>query len=99
MSNESILAIIAGITTVISSCIGYYLHILGMLRGYTAEAIDKAEETLAEGREKLNIAIDRLIERIPAILKPFIQRSWLENLVQSAFDRIESYAKKQQIKK
>lgn len=61
--------------------------------------IDDAEDAYADitkaGGQKREWVIDRLYELIPIGLKPFFSRELLEEIVQNAFDAIQSFASKQ----
>lgn len=63
------------------------------------DVINKAEEEYKDatkaGGLKMQWAIDLLFSYTPAFLKPFITKEVIGNMIQSAFDRIEDYAKKQ----
>lgn len=61
--------------------------------------IDRAEEQYASvaksGGQKRQFAIDYLYELVPAVLKPFITKEMIGNIVQAAFDYMKSFADKQ----
>ena len=99
MNYEMIIAIIVGALSLIGTFVSYYFYIRGQLYKSVEEAIDSAESTLEKGNEKFNFVVERLISLIPISLRPIIRRSWVEHLVQFAFDKIEDYAKKQLNKK
>ena len=96
---EIVIAVAAGIAVIISVFGSHYIYIIGKLHEQAAKAIDKAESTLQKGSEKFNLAVDSLMALIPRLLKPFIRRGFIEKLVQSVFDKIQSYAQKQVNKK
>ena len=63
---------------------------------YVAKLIDEAEhvyeDTSKSGGEKFEWVVNALYGMIPMLLKPFITRQVLENLVQSTFVAMEQYA-------
>ena len=63
---------------------------------YVAKLIDEAEHVYEDvsksGGEKFEWVVTALYSMVPAVLKPFITRQVLENLVQSTFDAMEQYA-------
>ena len=64
-----------------------------------ADEVDNAETDDTEGPKKKAEVITQLQKLIPAVLKPFITYKMLDALVQTVFDGIERYAKKQVKKK
>lgn len=63
---------------------------------YVAKLIDEAEhvyeDVLKAGGEKFEWVVTALYGMVPVLLKPFITRQVLENLVQSTFDAMQQYA-------
>ncbi len=63
---------------------------------YVAKLIDEAEHVYQDatksGGQKFEWVGDTLYGMVPALLKPFITRQVLENLVQSTFDAMQQYA-------
>ena len=63
---------------------------------YVAKLIDEAENVYKDasqaGGEKFEWVTTALYGMVPALLKPFITRQVLENLVQSTFDAMQQYA-------
>ncbi len=63
---------------------------------YVAKLIDEAEHVYKDaakaGGEKFEWVVTALYGMVPAMLKPFITRQVLENLVQSTFDAMQQYA-------
>ena len=99
MNLEAVIAVIIAIASMIGAFVSYYFYIRGRVYKSASEAIDGAESTLIDGKEKFEFAVEQLMSLIPLLLKPFIRRAWVERLVQFAFNKIESYAKKQIAKK
>lgn len=70
----------------------------GKLNKMVDSLIDKAESEFTgfkQGNEKFQAVVGWLYDLIPAALKPFFPQKFIEALVQNAFDRVTSYAKKQ----
>ena len=99
MNLEAVIAIIIGVLSLMGTFVSYYFYIRGQVCKSVNEVIDGAESVFEYGAEKFEFAVDRLMILVPRMLSPFIRRSWVERLVQFAFDKIESYAKKQIAKK
>ncbi|WMJ85027.1 hypothetical protein ACS3UN_04150 [Oscillospiraceae bacterium LTW-04] len=63
---------------------------------YIARLIDEAEHVYKgvskSGGEKFEWVVTTLYSMVPALLKPFITREVLEDLVQSTFDAMQQYA-------
>lgn len=60
--------------------------------------IDKAEDEFTgfkQGNEKFQAVTDWIYKMIPAPLKPFFKKKFVEALIQNAFEQSASYAKKQ----
>lgn len=95
MIGEEIFSIIFGLISVLLSFIGYYFYVKSEIYRKTEDAVNNAETQETLGREKLKIATEQLYMTVPSLLKPFFTREQVELIVQSAFDKIEEYAKKQ----
>ena len=60
--------------------------------------IAKAEEEFTgfkQGNEKFQAVVNWLYELIPAFLKPFFPKKFVEALIQNAFEQSAAYAKQQ----
>lgn len=60
--------------------------------------IAKAEEEFAgfkQGNEKFQAVVNWLYELVPAFLKPFFPKKFVEALIQNAFEQSAAYAKQQ----
>lgn len=60
--------------------------------------IAKAEEEFTgfkQGNEKFQAVVNWLYELIPAFLKPFFPKKFVEALIQNAFEQSTAYAKQQ----
>ena len=76
-------------------CVAFYFYILGKVYKQGADAINDAEQDDKEGKEKLELAVSRIYDAIPAVLRPIITRTVITGIVQMLFDKIEAYARKQ----
>lgn len=92
---ELLLTILAGLCTVVALFANYYLHIRKKIEAEIMGAINDAEDTGMSGAEKFNEAVDTIYSLIPAAVRPFITKDLVGVLVQSAFDKMEEYARKQ----
>jgi len=99
MNWDVVLTIAASLCTLIAAFIGYYLYIKREIESRVPDAINGAEDTGMAGAEKFEEAVATIYALIPAVVKPFITRTLVEELVQSVFDKMEDYAKKQLDKK
>ena len=95
MKKGDIISLVLGLISVLLSFIGYYFYVRSEIYKRTEEAINNAEATGEVGREKLKSATEQLYLTVPSFLRSFIGRDAIEVIVQSAFDKIEEYAKKQ----
>ena len=95
MTKSEIFSIIFGAFSVFLSFIGYYFYVKSEIYKKTEDAVNNAEATGEIGREKLKSATEQLYLTVPSFLRPFISRETVEAAVQSAFDKIEEYAKRQ----
>lgn len=96
---EIILTVALGVLAVIATFISYYFYVRKKAQEAAEGAIDEAEQDDKSGEEKLEIATEQVYAIIPAILKGILTKNMIRKIVQSAFDRIERYAKKQVSKK
>lgn len=79
----------------LSTFVSYYLHVKNRILAKITAEIDEEEIDGVSGATKKAEVITQLQKLIPAVIKPFITVKVLDALVQIAFERIESYAKKQ----
>lgn len=96
---EIILTVVFAVLTIVGILVSYYFYIKGKITKAIAGEIDNAEAEDIEGPKKKAEVIAQLQNLIPAVLKPFITYAMLDKLVQTVFDGIERYAKKQVAKK
>lgn len=94
-----VVEIILGVVTLLVMFVSYYFYTKGVLIDAASGAIDSAEGTGKVGEEKFKMACDQLKSLIPTAMKPFIGDKLIELIVQSTFDSIDSFAKKQIAKK
>lgn len=95
MSKGEIFSIIFGVVSLLLSFIGYYFYIKSEVYRKTEDAVNNAEAEGTVGKEKLKAATEQLYAVVPALLKPFFSREQVEHAVQTAFEKIEEYAKRQ----
>ena len=95
MIGDEIFSLIFGLISVLLSFVGYYFYVRSEIYRKTEDAVNNAETADEIGREKLKTATEQLYLSVPALLKPFFTKAQIELIVQSAFDKIEEYAKKQ----
>lgn len=96
---EIILTVVFAILTIAGILVSYYFYIKSKITKAIAGEVDNAEQDDIEGPKKKAEVIAQLQTLIPAVLKPFITYAMLDKLVQTVFDGIERYAKKQVEKK
>lgn len=99
MTWEIILTVAFAILTIVGIFVSYYFYVKNKITKAIAGEIDNAEKEDVEGPKKKAEVIAQLQTLIPAVLKPFITYNMLDKLVQTVFDGIERYAKKQVEKK
>ncbi|MCH5164167.1 MAG: hypothetical protein J1F36_04045 [Clostridiales bacterium] len=94
-----IISIILGVIAVIISFIGYYFYIRSKIMSAATGAVNNSELEDKVGEEKLELAVEEICALIPSFMKPLFPCSFIREVVQAAFDKIEEYAKKQIDKK
>lgn len=95
MTVGEILSIVFAVLTAVGGFVSYYFYIRNRIETQIAEQIENAEDGTTVGEEKMAQVVASLKQLVPLILKPFITDSLIEKLVQTAFNAIEAYAKKQ----
>lgn len=95
MNWELILSIVSCLFTLAAIVISYYLAIRKKIEQEALNAINKAEDTDKIGEEKMQDAVEIVYDIIPAVAKPFISKKLVETIIQSVFDKVEEYARKQ----
>lgn len=95
MNWELILSIVSCLVTLAAIVISYYLAIRKKIEQEALNAINKAEDTDKIGEEKMQDAVEIVYDIIPAVAKPFISKKLIETIIQSVFDKVEEYARKQ----
>lgn len=94
---ETILQVIVYILTIALGGLALWYKHSGAMREFVAKFILYAEEEYGDlvnaGGKKFSEVVDLLYEVIPAAMRPFIPRKFVEHLVQSVFDAMEAYAK------
>ena len=92
---DIILNIIYLTVTFLGLCFSYYFKVKTTLSEQINKAINDAEDLDVIGAEKLEAATNQVMEYVPAVVKPFLPRNVVKQLIQNSFDVIEAYAKKQ----
>ena len=92
---DIILNIIYLMVTFFGLCFSYYFKVRTTLSEQINKAINDAEDLDAIGAEKLEAATNQVMEYVPVVVKPFLPRNVVKQLIQNSFDIIEAYAKKQ----
>ena len=95
MNWELILSIVSCLFTLVAIVISYYFAIRKKIEQEALNAINKAEDTDKLGKEKMQDAVEIVYDIIPAVAKPFISKKLVETIIQSVFDKVEEYARKQ----
>ena len=95
MNWELILSIVSCLFTLVAIVISYYFAIRKKIEQEALNAINKAEDTDKLGEEKMQDAVEIVYDIIPAVAKPFISKKLVETIIQSVFDKVEEYARKQ----
>ena len=95
MTVGEILSIVFAVLTAVVGFVSYYFYIRNKIQKQIAAEIENAEDEDTVGEEKMAQVVSALKQLVPVILKPFITDSLIESLVQTAFNAIEAYAKKQ----
>ena len=95
MNWELILSIVSCLFTLAAIILRYYLAIRKKIEQEALNAINKAEDTDKIGEEKMQDAVEIVYDIIPAVAKPFISKKLIETIIQSVFDKVEEYARKQ----
>ena len=92
---DTILTISFALLTIIVTIYSYYLAIRKKVEACALDAINEAEELEAVGKEKMRAAVDTVYSIVPLVAKPFLSKELIEVIIQSIFDKVEEYAKKQ----
>ena len=90
-----VLDIILSVVSLLALFVSYYFHVRGLLNDAASGVIDNVEQPGFTGEEKFKMACEQLKSLIPTAMKPFIGDKLIEVIVQTTFDSIESFAKKQ----
>lgn len=95
MKTELIITIVSIVCTIVSVLCGFYVYIRKKIEQEALDAINKAEDTDKIGKEKMAEAVETIYSVLPACVRPFISKSMIEVVVQSVFDKMEEYVRKQ----
>jgi len=98
MDINTILAILQVILYVLLGGLAFYFNQNAKLQKKATELINTAEgmyiDTTKAGGKRFEWVVDSLYSLVPAVLKSFIPRSWIEVLVQTVFDEMKDFAQK-----
>ena len=94
MTNQ-ILTILFALLTIVVTIYSYYLSVRKKIEESALTAINDAEDLDADGKEKMRVAVDTVYSLVPPVIKPFLNKQLVEVIIQSIFDKVEAYAKKQ----
>ena len=83
------------ILALLISFVSYYFYIKSKIYKEVSGAVRDAESPGKTGPEKLGLATAQAYALVPPVLKPFISRELVKQLVQATFNKIEAYAVKQ----
>lgn len=99
MNTETIITTIISIVMTLCGLAGaivaYYFHVRKKIENSALDAINKAEDMDAVGKEKFDEAVSIVMGVIPAVAKPFISKALVEKVVQKVFDKVAEFAAKQ----
>lgn len=97
---EIILNIVLAVISIALAGVTYYLDVKKKILEQVNGEIDKTEDAGEVGAAKMAYVVDSIYNNIvPKILRPILTKKAIEKIAQAAFDKIESYAKKQVAKK
>lgn len=93
---EVIINIIIPILFVIGSFLSYYIYLINKIKNNAIDSINFAEDDLvAIKKEKMDIAISQTRQLIPKAWRFLFSDTFIENIIQTTFDKMEEYVKKQ----
>ncbi len=103
MSMESIIEILKIVGYIILGGAALYIKsrgnivsdIASKVAAVIAEAEAEYKDVTKAGGQKFEFAVGKLYELVPAILKPVITKDLISQMVQSAFDGVETYSQTQ----
>lgn len=94
-----IINVIMAVVAVAALLISGWQTIIKKVRDKAEGIINEAEDTGFGGDAKMGYAVNRIMDALPAAAKLVITRELVEKILQSVFDGMELYAKKQVEKK
>lgn len=98
MLEAQIISVLLGIVSVLVTLVSYYFYIRGRITGAVSGAINDAEQADKTGEEKLELAVEQVYFLVPVLFKAIITKTFVRQLVQETFNKIEEYAVKQAMK-
>lgn len=96
---EIIINIVMAVVAVGSLCVTGYVNIKKKIQLEAENAINDAEDTDLVGAEKMEQAIDSVLAALPRVALTFVTRDAIRKVIQTVFDGMETYARKQQKEK
>ena len=72
-----------------------YFSVLSKIKFSATDVINYVEDLNIDGKNKMKLAVEKIKDVIPIILKILFTESKLEKIIQETFDKMENYAKKQ----
>ena len=92
---EMILNIVLTVLSVALAFLSYYLDIKRKLVEHANGEISNAEDTDKKNAEKMAFVVEQLKKVVPKAMRFLFTDKAIEKIVQTAFDKIEEYAQKQ----
>jgi len=94
-SISEILNFVFAVAIVIGGFVISYFKTNAKFKDKIAALVNYAESQFDKGADKRQYVIDTIFNIVPVALKPIINKTIIGMMVQSTFDSIEEYAKKQ----
>ncbi|MBQ5930380.1 MAG: hypothetical protein IIX02_06270 [Clostridia bacterium] len=95
---ETIVNIVLAVLSVAFAFLSYYFEIKNKLIESVNGEISNAEDTDKKNKEKMAFVVEKLKAIVPKPMRFLFTDKALEKIAQTAFDKIEEYAKKQKKK-
>ena len=92
---EAIITILLAVVSVGLTCATFYFDVKKRLLESANGAISNAEDLDKEGKEKMAYVVKQLKSLVPSAVRFIFTDKMIESVVQSAFDDMKDYAKKQ----
>lgn len=92
---SEVLNVILAVAIVIGAFVISYFKTNSKFKDKIAALCNYAESQFSKGTDKKQYVIDTIYSIVPIALKPILNKTIIGMMVQSTFDSIEEYAKKQ----